>query len=215
MTRDQLQARWQRCFRDLGVRDPPEGRFANLLRRYSEPHRAYHTLQHIGECFAAFDAASGRIAEPGSVAAALWFHDAVYDTHAADNEAESAELAKTVLSAAGVAPAAIARVAAMILDTRHDARPAPGDPAILVDIDLGILGASPERFSEYEAQVRREYDWVDEDMFRTTRRRILEGFLARPSIYASDVFARRLEDQARQNLKASVAALSTSFPPRA
>jgi len=212
MTDVELLGRWRSCLHDLGAASGAEEAFADLLVRYSEPHRAYHTLQHIRECFAGFDQARSALKEPGCVAAALWFHDAIYDTHASDNETMSADLARNVLRAAGVAPGAIDRIAAMILDTRHDASPADGDPELLVDIDLGILGAAPARFAEYETQVRREYGWVDEAVFRTTRRRILEGFLARRSIYTSEFFARRLEVQARRNLASSIAALSAPFP---
>ena len=208
MTDVELLGRWRSCLRDLGAASASEEAFADLLVRYSEPHRAYHTLQHIRECFVGFDQARSALKEPGCVAAALWFHDAIYDTHASDNEARSADLARNVLRAAGVAPGAIDRIAAMILDTRHDASPAAGDPALLVDIDLGILGASPERFAEYEKQVRREYDWVEDGRFRATRRRILEGFLARPRIYGSDVFSSKLELRARGNLLKSIADLA-------
>jgi len=89
-----LRGRWDRCFLDLSL-EPPGDVFDALVERYSEAHRAYHTLQHIAECFDQFDHV--RDAEsPGTVGLALWFHDAVYDTRAHDNEAESARYAHNV-----------------------------------------------------------------------------------------------------------------------
>jgi predicted metal-dependent HD superfamily phosphohydrolase len=78
---------------------------------------------------------------------------------------------------------------------------------LLVDIDLSILGATPERFDEYEVQVRQEYAWVPGPLFRRKRGEILQAFLVRPSIYSMPWFRQRLEAQARSNLQRSVARL--------
>ena len=87
--------------------------------------------------------------------------------------------------------------------------PPPLDPdaRLLVDIDLAILGAAPERFDEYEVQVRQEYAWVPGPLFRRKRREILQGFLDRPCIYTTEPFRTRFELQARSNLQRSVARL--------
>jgi predicted metal-dependent HD superfamily phosphohydrolase len=86
--------------------------------------------------------------------------------------------------------------------------PGTPDQQLLVDIDLSILGAPQARFDEYERQVRREYAWVDEPIFRSVRSSILKEFLARPSIYSTTSFRDRLENSARENLKRSIAALA-------
>lgn len=104
---------------------------------------------------------------------------------------------------AGAAPDVADRVHALIMVTRHDAVPAANDERVLVDIDLAILGAERERFAEYESQVRREYAWVPEPMFREGRAKILRQFTERPSIYATDFFRAELEARARRNLGSS------------
>ena len=93
---------------------------------------------------------------------------------------------------------------ALIMATCHAALPDSDDARLLVDIDLSILGADPERFDEYEVQVRQEYSWVPGVLFRRKRREILQGFLARPRLYETDWFEQRLEAQARSNLQRSV-----------
>lgn len=200
-----LESAWVRCFDDLDGSRPPPCAFEELCARYSEPHRAYHTLQHLEECFARFGEARTLTRAPGAVAFALFYHDAIYDTHASDNEAQSAALARGVLDeyVGGNSGA----VEALILATRHDARPADGDAQVLVDIDLSILGAPDARFDEYESQVRFEYSWVAPDAFRDGRSRILEQFLSRPMIYSTAFFREMLEDQARRNLARSLAKL--------
>ncbi len=173
-----LDAAWHRCFEDMGGTRPPPSVFAQLQARYSEPQRAYHTLQHLEACFGWFAQARGLTRDPGAVAFALFYHDAIYDTHAADNEARSAQLATQVLSEYVRANDTTAdAVTGLILATKHDAVPQDADAQVLVDIDLAILGAAPARFDEYERQVRQEYAWVEAAAFRAGRSRILRHFL--------------------------------------
>lgn len=177
-----------------------------LLARYDEPHRRYHTRQHLDECLARLAAVRARAERADEVELALLYHDAVHDPQAADNEARSADLAEEAMRAHGVPADAIARVRALILVTRHVEPTATPDEALLVDVDLGILAAAPARFDEYERQVREEYAWVPDPLFRRKRRAVLESFLARPRIYVSGAFDRD-ERPARENLARSLARL--------
>ncbi len=172
----------------------------NLLMKYGEPDRFYHTLQHLGECLDHFDDSSDLAERPGEVIIALWFHDVIYDTRRSDNESRSADWAGEVLRHAGAGPEVVGRVRELILATRHTEAVARGDAALMVDIDLAILGAPEERFEEYEEQISLEYAWVPESVFRPARARILQGFLERERIYATAKFAARFEARARSNL---------------
>jgi predicted metal-dependent HD superfamily phosphohydrolase len=202
-----LADRWDGDWADLGT-PPPDARIlAELLAGYTEPQRAYHTLQHLAECFAAFDNSRGMAERPGEVAIALWFHDAIYDSHTSDNEARSAAWAEAVVLAAGGGREVGSRVRDLILATRHLEAPGPGDQALLADIDLAILGADADRFDEYEAQIRREYAWVPESVYRAERARFLAGFLARPRIYTTSYFSEHLESRARANLRQLISRL--------
>lgn len=203
-----LAARWEANWRALGVPIPENQVLATVLAGYAEPHRAYHNLRHLEECFGHFDAVEHLARRPGEVAIALWFHDAIYDTHATDNETRSAEWARDVVEKTGGSIEVAARVADLILATRHATGPTQGDAALLVDIDLAILGAPEPRFDEYEDQIRREYGWVPEPLFRATRSRILGEFLARPRIYSTDFFAERRERPAQANLRRAIAQLA-------
>ena len=94
------------------------------------------------------------------------------------------------------------------MTTRHNAVPADADARVLVDVDLSILGAEPERFDEYERDVRGEYDWVPDVVFRRERRKILRSFLERPQIFQTAAMHAAREERARANLRALVAAAS-------
>ncbi|MEJ2406089.1 MAG: N-methyl-D-aspartate receptor NMDAR2C subunit [Candidatus Thiodiazotropha sp.] len=145
--------------------------------------------------------------EPGEVEIALWFHDAVYDVKGSGNEAKSAEWAVRELQHAGVNPSRIARISEHILATKHSALPKGPDQKLLIDIDLSILGSDPERFNEYERQVREEYSYVPGFIFRRNRKKILTQFLARTPIFSTLELRNQFEDKARKNIEASLAKL--------
>jgi predicted metal-dependent HD superfamily phosphohydrolase len=198
--------RWRATWRGLGV-DADDRLYRSLIERYSEPHRSYHTAQHLDECFARLDESSDHAVHPHELELALWFHDAVYDTRSQDNEEQSAAWAATAALNGGVSADASRRVRDLVMATKHDAEPATADAKLLVDVDLAILGAPAERFDEYERQVREEYSWVLSWLFRRKRREILLAFLARPHLFNTEYFRATYETQARANLERSVKSL--------
>jgi predicted metal-dependent HD superfamily phosphohydrolase len=200
------RVKWESAWDLLGL-TPPPGLLAELTARYAEPHRAYHTMQHIGECFTVLEPAESLARRLGEVMLALWFHDAIYDTRAHDNEARSAQWARASLLAAGADAGTAERVHGLVLATTHRAAPHDPDAQLVVDVDLAILGAPGARFAEYERQIREEYAWVPADAFRERRARVLGSFLERPAIYGTAHLATRLETRARQNLRRSLARL--------
>ena len=202
-----LLLRWETVWRELGVAHPDEELYARLVESYSQPHRRYHTVQHLQECFAHLDLARPIAQHASEVELALWFHDAIYDTSRRDNEERSAQWARKSALSAGLSPERAERIAGLVLATKHDAVPLGSDAGLLVDIDLAILGSETARFEEYEMQIREEYAWVPESVYRQARRKILEGFLNREWIYSTAFFRAEHEARARENLSRSVARL--------
>jgi predicted metal-dependent HD superfamily phosphohydrolase len=201
-------ASWRRLWTELGAHTIDGGVMNQLVAAYSQQHRHYHTLQHLRECLAHFDAAASLARRPAEVELALWFHDAVYDPQRHDNEERSADWARRAVLAAGCGEEVAQRVAHLVLATKaHVAADADPDTQVLLDIDLAILAAAPARFAEYERQVRAEYAHVPEGAFGAGRARVLAGFLARERLYATDAFHAALEQRARGNLAASLARL--------
>ncbi len=198
---------WSTVWRDLALTAPDPSVLDEVVRRWAEPHRRYHTLQHLRECLALFEQLRGGAQHPGEVAIALWFHDAVYDMARHDNEGASADWASRVLRDAGATAQVAQRVNALIMATRHTQAPTTADAQLLVDIDLAILGATPVRFDEYELQIRAEYAFVPEALFREKRRAVLRGFLERPTIFSTAACRQRFEAPARSNLAKAIASL--------
>jgi predicted metal-dependent HD superfamily phosphohydrolase len=200
----QLERRFVSAFRAAGAQADAAPVLAQLRAAYEQPHRRYHTLEHIAHTLAWLDWTAGSAQRPHEIALALWFHDYVYDPLRRDNEAASAQAARQVLLEAGVEQEAIARIAEMIVATgEHIAQ--VGDAALLVDIDLAILGAAADDFARFEAQVREEYAMFDDATYARGRAHVLSKLAARRPLYATPVMAEELERRARQNLASAVA----------
>ena len=199
-----LVVSWQDVWRQLGASASDDALFSRLVECYSEAHRKYHTMQHLKECFAHLESVRSFAERAGEVELALWFHDAIYDTRRKDNEERSAEWARDSALAAGLAADQASPIYQLVMATRHNAVPVGTDAAVLVDIDLGILGAEVERFDEYEIQVREEYSWVPGPLYRAGRKKVLQGFANRGSIYSTEYFRDKYEARARTNIARSL-----------
>lgn len=184
-----------------------------LIARYTEPHRAYHNLEHIVACLRELDREHPIATPYDAIEWAIWFHDAIYDSQAKDNEERSAELALRTMRELGITNPSAADVTRRILATRHRDTPVRDDERLLIDIDLSILGQSPAVFDRYDEAIRREYAWVSDEDYRRGRTAVLRSFLDRETIYHTPVFKSRLESQARENLRRAIQRLSTQ-PPR-
>ena len=204
MTQEQ---RWTALWQRLGAQGDANAVYDNLIARYSEPHRAYHTLEHIGHCLDEFEQVRHLATNPDAVELALWYHDAIYDTKTKDSEERSAALAVEEARNASLPDSFGQSVANLIMATKHTTAPTDPDVQLLVDIDLSILGQSEDKFDEYERQVRKEYEWVAEDAFVAGRSSILKSFLDRTTIYSTRFFFNKYEVQARRNIAKSLARL--------
>lgn len=198
-----LLANWTDSWAQLGL-TPPDALVEALLAAWNEPTRHYHTLQHLAECIAWFERQKGTAERPAEVAIALWFHDAIYDMQAHDNEQRSADWARDALQAADAPEAVMARVHALVMATQHHAVPQGHDAELLVDIDLAILGTPPARFAEYEQQIRAEYAHVPAALFEPRRRDVLQRFFDRNPLYVSSGMRAACEVQARSNLRMAI-----------
>jgi predicted metal-dependent HD superfamily phosphohydrolase len=193
--------RWSRACIDLGLA-PDESDYRRVRRSWSGMGRHYHTLTHLDACLRELDGARQLALRPAEVELALWFHDAIYRSWRSDNEQQSAALAVRVLRAA---PAdSVDRIRQMVLATAHREEGFAGDTALVVDIDLSILGQSPDVYAQFERAIRREYWWVSRAKYVAGRSAILQKFLQRAAIYQHDHFYEKYEKPARVNLAAAV-----------
>ncbi|WP_406421268.1 hypothetical protein OH809_19110 [Streptomyces sp. NBC_00873] len=201
---DALRARWGNALVAVreGATGPDPLPYAdNLLARWAEPQRKYHTTAHLTAVLDRIDTLAGHAADPDAVRLAAWFHDAVYRPDRSENEERSAALAERALPEAGVPDAVTAEVARLVrLTVTHD--PADGDTngEVLCDADLAILAAAPKEYAAYAAQVRDEYGFVPDDAFRDGRAAVLRQLLGLPQLFRTPHGFTEWEPRARQNL---------------
>jgi len=176
----------------------------DLIAAYSAPGRHYHNLAHIEDCLALLariENLSER--EHDILTEAIWWHDVVYDATRGDNEERSAELAGQQVRAD-----IRDEVARLIRLTKtHDVQAGDRLGAILISIDLSILGAEPARYDAYAASIRQEFIHVPEQDYRAGRARVLDRFAARPVIFPDPTFAATYDRRARDNLARELAVL--------
>lgn len=208
----ELESRWGRFWYSLTAGYDASASWEELQARYQEPHRAYHTLAHIADCLRELDGVWERVVARQEVEFALWHHDVIYDPRGKDNEERSAGLAVQVAADAGLPEPFQRRVETMILATKYHMVEGDPDAAVLIDVDLSILGRAPEVFDDYERQIRREYSWMPDEDFAAGRTSVLERFIARPALYLTKVFQERCERQARANIRRSITNLNNLKP---
>lgn len=178
----------------------PQKVFNKLIAAYNEKQRAYHTLQHLYECLVLVDSIRADLNDANAVELALWFHDAVYDPQAKDNELKSAELFEKYM-AQDLSVDIVQKIKRWIVATQKHASTDELDLQFLLDIDLAILAASPERFAEYEQQIQQEYAWVDSDVYSIKRKEVLAHFYQTESLYQTEYFQQNFEQRAKENLR--------------
>ncbi len=176
----------------------PNSVLVDLSRRYCEPHRRYHTIEHIADML--WKGRDLRLS-PEQVLA-VWYHDAIYKVPSTTNEADSAALAAQQLGAAGWPTDSVDLVRQIVLDTvQHE--PSCDASAAVLDLDLSSLASDWPRFRANTDDIRAEYSCYSDDDFYRGQREVFERFLARDRIYHTS-WGAGLEATARANLARAI-----------
>jgi predicted metal-dependent HD superfamily phosphohydrolase len=194
---EQLQAIWDETL-------PAQSQTgARVIARYAEPRRRYHSTEHLV-------AVQDRITEFATadhdlflVRLAGFYHDAIYDIPPREltNEEASARLSIRELSRAGLEQEDLNEIARLV---RLTATHVPGsrDPngELLCDVDLAVLGGSPQAYERYVALVTEEYADVPRADFVRGRFAVLRELAGRDLFHTPR--GRALNERARFNLVA-------------
>jgi predicted metal-dependent HD superfamily phosphohydrolase len=210
MLSEQLETRWMLFAKRLGAdMDVADEVYTDLVKAYYGPVRHYHSLVHIKACLDLLDAHVPVGADLNHVELALWWHDYVYIPGRSNNEEESTFAMHRAGRRMGLNEKLLAEVADMIGYTKHAAsvETMADRYQYMVDIDLSILGETPEVFDQYEKDIRAEYEFVPWEQYRLGRGKILNDFLARSHIYVTSRFRSIFEVRARENLRRSLGQL--------
>ncbi|WTR16511.1 hypothetical protein OG565_20660 [Streptomyces sp. NBC_00138] len=202
---DALLAHWcelvRRCQEEPHTAPDPAPYGQDLLDRWAEPQRRYHSLDHIVAVLRRTTELTAYAVDPDAVALAAWFHDAVYRPDRSENEERSAQLAERALPEAGIGADRTAEVARLVrLTVSHDPDDGDRNGTVLCDADLAVLAGSPTDYAEYAAAVRKEYGFVPDEDFRAGRAAILRQLLALPRLFRTPYGHDEWEAVARRNM---------------
>lgn len=200
---------WLKLWGDLNAEGDPLVWHQRLIEGYSGEQRHYHNLEHLDECLGELDTFRFLAKQPAIMEEALWFHDAVYEPRSGKNEEDSAILAIECFEAAKLPAATVEAIRQLILCTKTHQPDNIADAALLIDIDLAILGQPPSRFWAYEQGIQAEYSWVPKGTYIQKRSEILASFLHRQSIYSTEPLKQKYETSARANLARAITHLQT------
>ncbi len=200
--------RWLALTTRLGIEaDGAQSLGEMLVGAYTGPGRHHHDIGHVVEVLEAIEDLLGTPA-PVEAELAAWFHDAVYEGKAGDDERASAALARSELTNLAVDAGVIGRVAALVEATAsHTCEPADGVGAAFLDADLSVLGTDTDRYDRYVQAVRQEYSHLGDPAWRAGRAAVLASLLDRSHLFMSESGRQRWEARSRANLARELTAL--------
>jgi predicted metal-dependent HD superfamily phosphohydrolase len=220
-----LKNRWFDLFDDEDVdNEQVISVYANIISAYTEPHRAYHTLNHLEFMFDKLDnmlqiyMLSDDV-DRKALYLATWFHDFIYVTNFPENEEHpvneiaSAEYAVNSLKKIGMCDERLLdTVYHLIIATKHH-EPDESLPfdlllqQILLDADMAILGADSHIYKKYVSQIEFEWSHIPQEKFHQGRSLFLTGMLQKNGIFYTEYMKELYDTQAIQNIKQELSIL--------
>ena len=120
---------------------------------------------------------------------------------------KSADHARRVLS--GLVPdERLGILHEMIMATKKHGVCSNPDANYFTDADLSILGTSRDVYLNYTKQIRKEYKLFPDIIYKEGRRKVIQHFLKKDTIFKTPFFSGRYETQANENLRAELKLLS-------
>jgi predicted metal-dependent HD superfamily phosphohydrolase len=181
----------------------------DLLARWTEPHRRYHTQDHLTAVLRHLRELTSDGGGQAAVRLAAWYHDAIYQPEQTDNEAQSAELAQLDLSRLSMESAITAEVMRLVrLTGSHQPAASDSNGAVLCDADLAVLAGPIEEYQRYAEAVRLEYRHLDEATWRAGRTEVLGQLLGQAWLFHTEFGRHHWEAPARENIKGELAEMA-------
>jgi predicted metal-dependent HD superfamily phosphohydrolase len=163
--------------------------YAVLDAAYRQPHRAYHTWEHIEALLEGLRRFERLAIRPDLIAIAIFWHDAVHRARETDgrprrdiqNVRESVDMFRRYTKLRGSEAQAVEDLVLATADHAH-ARAATehypgfsGDLDLLIDLDLSPLAAPWEDFADNTRKIRDESQGVEETKFAADQANMLES----------------------------------------
>ncbi|CAG0883952.1 unnamed protein product [Darwinula stevensoni] len=214
-----LREKWDSLKSEISSEEIMDKWWNILLTHYEDESRHYHTFTHIHHLFQLMEEHDDKISNREAVSFAIFFHDIIYNPQAGDNEEQSADKFHLFAEEAGIEKDSalykqvteLIRLTATHMTEEHTAEWTFGteDKHYFLDMDMAVLGSSPEEYLKYAANICKEYAFLPQDAYQKLRAKVLRVFLKIPNIYATREFRKRFEKQARKNIEAEIVSLES------
>lgn len=181
-----------------------ENLWQEIETRYSAKDRYYHDLFHLENMFMELESVKSRIADFYTVSFSVFYHDIIYDASSKSNEEKSASYAAERLQKMGLPQALILKTVNQILATKSHTKSDDPDTNYLLDADLSVLGKDSAIYFDYTRKVRKEYALYPDFLYKPGRKKVLKHFLELKSIFKTEHFRDKYEQQARKNIAAEI-----------
>lgn len=178
--------------------------FFELIGLYNEKNRHYHNLSHIENSLDLLDKLVPAGQDVDMIEAAIWWHDAIYSTRLNNNEQLSSDLFSLHNSELRLFSNESSRIVESLIISTATHMISRGDyysTKYFLDIDMAILGSSPEQYLKYASNIRKEYNWVSEELYSSKRKFLLKSLLNKSRIYYTNEFYNKFEISARRNIQ--------------
>jgi predicted metal-dependent HD superfamily phosphohydrolase len=180
--------------------------FTLLGIQYKENTRYYHNWEHIKAMIKGLYSYPNEINDTLSIELAIWFHDVIYVPLRKDNESRSAKFFYEQLSLY-LPIERVRKIMNYIEATKSHSKTTDNDLQVLLDLDLAILGQPKNSYQNYSNQIREEFGYVPNFLYKRGRKLVLKSFLDKPTIYQTSFFKEELEEQARENIREELESL--------
>lgn len=179
-----------------------------IVTNYSASSRHYHTMAHLNSMIQTLLPVRNKILDWQIVVCSIAYHDIIYNPLRKDNESKSAAFAEKRLALLGLPSSFREKCAMQILATKNHQVNEDGDTNYFTDADLAILGSDSGSYAVYTNQIRKEYSYYPDIIYKPGRRKVLQHFLQMETIFKTKHFGERYEEQARSNLTNELQLLS-------
>jgi len=144
-----------------------------IILRYNEAHRYYHTIEHIQDVLT-------KLKEKGfekndELFLAAVFHDIVYNPKSNTNEEDSAALFLSESKSSSLSTEQKEHIKNLILDTKSH-KPSVKFSEEFIAIDLSVFDGTLGDLIKYEKQIFKEFQFVDYKTYKTKRIEVLNHF---------------------------------------
>jgi len=178
--------------------------WSEIEKRYTEKGRHYHNFDHLKNMFSELDKVKDEIKRYDIISFSVFYHDVIYDASSKSNEEKSARFSEKHLQQIDAEVGFIEKISQQIMATKFHEESGDNDTNYLVDADLSVLGQEPENYKDYTQKIRKEYSIYPDFLYNPGRRKVLRHFLESESIFKTEYFREKYEQQARKNILSEI-----------